>query len=395
MARVEVTIMSPRYNGLSLLVVALLVVLAMTNYEPATAAPGAITSAKSSSEPARTTRSPKDCTASSVSGNNLARLRLTKIAGPGTGGSVLDLGKPGAFDEKWVTCPSVLFDGRSYRMWYSSYYDSKMNAGGIGVAESRDGIHWNRLNAGVPVLVAGQGEAMDNGQLLAPVVQHDGRGFRMWYTGMPKALHDSGIGYYRIFLATSDDGLNWTRANYGKPVLDVGPAGSHDEVQAATPAILKEGNEYLMWYAAWSPRYNHTICRARSRDGVVWVRENGGKPVQGLVPSVAYGPAVCRLGNDYLLLYMASAAETGLYGAVSADGHHWRMLNDGSPVLPVGSPAAFDASIVGHASNLLIGDRIRIWYTGYRRDARGVQNLTLRIGLAELTEASSGGQLGK
>ncbi len=395
MARVKLTIMSRCYNRFSSLGLALVAGLALTNLESAIAAPDAITSSKSSFDPAPTTGSQKDRTIGRVGGASLAGLRVTKIAGPETGGSVLDLGKPGAFDEKWVTCPSVLFDGRSYRMWFSSYYDSKMAAGGIGVAESHDGIHWNRLNAGMPVLVAGQGEALDNGQLLAPVVRHDGSGYRMWYTGMPKILHESGIGYYRIFLATSEDGLCWSRANCGKPVLDVGPTGSHDEVQAATPTILKEDNEYLMWYAAWSPRFGHTICRARSRDGVVWVRENGGEPVQGLSPSVAYGPAVCRIGNDYLLLYMASGAETGLYGAVSTDTNHWRMLNDGAPVVPVGSPDAFDASIVGHASNLLTGDRMRIWYTGYRRDPRGVQNLILRIGLAELTAAGCGDQRGK
>jgi hypothetical protein len=37
----------------------------------------------------------------------------------------------GAFDAKWATCPSVLFDGKLYRMWYSSYYESD-----VGRAES-------------------------------------------------------------------------------------------------------------------------------------------------------------------------------------------------------------------------------------------------------------------
>lgn len=73
----------------------------------------------------------------------------------------------------------------------------------------------------------------------------------------------------------------------------------------------------------------------------------------------------------------------------SRDGNHWRMLNEGSPVLPPGPADAFDASIVGHACFLQRGDRLRVWYTGYRQDPHGVLKLMLRIGLAEWTPSGS------
>ena len=118
-------------------------------------------------------------------------------------------------------------------------------------------------------------------------------------------------------------------SNDGKPVLDVGPAGSPDEVQAATPIVLRDGDGYRMWYAAWSPKHGHTVCVARSGDGVRWMRENEGRPVSGLSPVGAYGPAVCRVGQRYLLLYTATGAPPGLYAATSEDGLHWTMLNQG------------------------------------------------------------------
>ena len=309
--------------------------------------------------------------------------RLQKIKGSTTGGAVLDTGEPGSFDAAWVTCPTVLWDGRRYRMWYSSLYDSKMGRGGIGLATSADGLNWVRENGGKPVLEIGPPGSFDDGQILAPATQFDGQVYRMWYTGMSVNWHSSGLGFYRIGLVTSRDGVHWTRENNGQPVLDIGSAGSYDEVQAATPSILRQGGSYRMWYAAWAPKSGHTICVAQSQDGIHWRRENNGKPVGGLSPAGAYGPAVHREGNQYFLLYMATG-ETyrGLYGAVSSDGLSWRMLGEG-PLIPRGVRPDFDESLAGHPCLLRVQDRLRVWYTGYRREAGGVLGWKLRIGLAE------------
>ncbi len=51
-------------------------------------------------------------------------------------------------------------------------------------------------------------------------------------------LRSSGVCFYSIVLATSDDGSNWQRANDGEPVLHLGPMGSYGEEQAATPSTL-------------------------------------------------------------------------------------------------------------------------------------------------------------
>ena len=112
----------------------------------------------------------------------------------------------------------------------------------------------------------------------------------------------TGISYYQIGMATSDDGVAWQRANDGKPVLTKGAAGAFDAVQAATPSVLRDGDGYRMWYAAWAPQSNHTICVARSADGMTWQRENDGQPVEGLDPSIAYGHSVCRVGDEWFLV---------------------------------------------------------------------------------------------
>jgi len=320
-----------------------------------------------------------------------AAIEFRKVRGPEEGGAVLGLGKPGAFDAVWATCPSVLFDGRIYRMWYSSFYDSHMGVGGIGMATSTDGIHWKRANNGQPVLSVGPQGAFDDGQIMGPDVDFDEHLYRMWYTGMASKWGPSGLGYYRIGLATSADGIHWTRAHGGRPVFDLGPPGSFDSVQVATPSVLRVNGKYRMWYAAWSPKTQHRICVADSRDGIHWRRENRGKPVSGLRAPYAYGPAVCRIDGQFLLLYTSSPTlPRGLYAAASSDGFHWRIANGGKPVLPPGSSTDIDGSLTGHACLLKIGHSLKVWYTGYRRERAGIDGWKLRIGLAEMSIGKAG-----
>lgn len=296
----------------------------------------------------------------------------------------LDAGTSDAFDRQWVACPSVLREGRTLRMYYSSWFDANQGPGGIGLATSADGLTWQRHDDGRPLLSLGMAGAFDDGQVMGPEVRSDDGKYLMWYTGMSSRRHASGFGHYRIGLATSADGVRWERANAGKPVLDLGPAGSPGEVQVATPSIVREASGYRMWYAAWSPRHNHTICVAESKDGLAWQRVAQGQPVTGLSPSIAFGHAVARCGERYLMLYMALKAAPGLYAATSADGLNWTMLNDGKPVIVPGESGRFDSALVGHPFILCEGAQHHIWYTGYQYVGEGRRSLQLRIGSGEL-----------
>jgi lysophospholipase L1-like esterase len=312
-----------------------------------------------------------------------ATFDFTKRRGCLTGGSVIDIGRAGSFNGKWSTCPSVLRAADGYRMYYSSFFNEQDGLGGIGLAVSADGVDWICQNDGKPVLPLGADGAFDDAQVFGPDVLYDGKQYLMWYTGDAGIKHPAGFFTYQIGLATSRDGVTWTRANNGQPVLGNGPKGSPDEVQAATPSVLREGDGYRMWYAAWAKAHNHTICVARSVDGITWERENGGQPVQGLNPSIAYGHAVTRIGDRYIMLYMALSAARSLYAAASTDGTHWTMLNDGKPVILTGSAGGFDENIVGHPGLLVENDTLRAWYTGYQTRPGGLCNWELRIGLAE------------
>jgi predicted GH43/DUF377 family glycosyl hydrolase len=190
----------------------------------------------------------------------------------------------------------------------------------------------------------------------------------------------------RIGLAKSKDGIHWTRANGGKPVFELGPPGSFDDVQVAYPSIVREQGYYRMWYSAYAVKYNHTIGVARSLDGINWERENNAQPVNGLSPSIAYGPAVIRWQGQYLMLYTGgypTPRPWGIFGAISNDGTNWRMINDGETFVPFGTGNDFDKDNMSHPTILPTRNRLLVWYTGFNRELSAVDPLVFRIGLAE------------
>jgi hypothetical protein len=226
--------------------------------------------------------------------------------------------------------------------------------------------------------------AWDGAQVMGPEAHFDGQTWRLWYTGTARQRHSSGIAYYRIGLATSNDGITFRRANAGDPVLGTGPKGAPDEVQAATPSIVREDDRWRMWYAAWSPGHSHSICEATSTDGIAWNRSNSARTISGLDPPEAYGHAVCRTADGYLLLYMGLRAKAGLYAAFSADGTNWTMHSGHEPRLKPGPADAFDSRLVGHPFLFPTADhRLLLWYTGYANSPGGPHGWRLRIGLAE------------
>lgn len=318
----------------------------------------------------------------------LRELRFERVVGLAEGDAVLGGGAGGAFDSKWATCPTIVVEGAIHRMWYSSWFTAGFGPTGIGLATSADGVRWKRANEGQPVLTPGAAGAFDSACVMGPEVHFDGRRHLMWYTGATGTKHASGFFAYRIGVASSRDGTVWTRENGGRPVLDPGPAGSPDEVQAATPSVVHEKDGYRMWYAAWAPKPNHTICVARSADGIAWERENGGRSVEGLNPATAFGSAVCKAGDGYLMLYMSLDPTRAIYAAQSDDGLRWRMLNDGRPVI-VPSGAGYDRDIVGHPFLRSDDGRLRAWVTGYDRRQGGVGNWRLSIGLAASMELAA------
>ncbi|MEO7807491.1 MAG: hypothetical protein ABIT36_12890 [Steroidobacteraceae bacterium] len=315
------------------------------------------------------------------------------MAGSATGGAVLDTGAPGTWDDQVVGMPTVLRDAQgTYRMWFVGIHtvapggNVYVENGSVGLATSSDGVNWTRANSGLPVFVRGDSGAFDSTAVFHPFVALVNGMYYMWYGGADGTQGWNSVRVERIGLATSTDGVNWTRANRGQPVLDIGADGSSDSIQATGMHVLHDGRRFLMWYGAYDGL--HSIVAAESPDGIHWSRLNGGRPVTGLEPTPVgvLGPAVYFDGSRFLMLYSRLVDQQWqLFGAASDDGIAWRTVYSGDALIGPNSGTAFDAAGPGrnlavHPSQLLIENgKASLWYTGEETAETGRQ----RIGLLQ------------
>lgn len=137
------------------------------------------------------------------------------------------------------------------------------------------------LAATAPGVAFGPGEPgeFDGGSVLSPslVALPDG-GWRMYYEGKDD---DTG----RIGLATSSDGVTWTREGER---LERGAAGAWDDAWVAAPTVVFDGASWHLWYAGGDGDYTR-IGYATSADGLTWVRHTDSSGVS--VPVLEGGVA--------------------------------------------------------------------------------------------------------
>ena len=130
-------------------------------------------------------------------------------------------------------------------MWYSGIDSSQTYR--IGVATSPDGKTWTNC-ASNPVFSSESANAWENGYVYAPSVLYDGSQYKMFYVGLNSSTF---INAYRIGMATSPDGINWTRwAN--NPVLNLGSSGGWDAGGPFVPTVILKDSELSMWYLSRS-----------------------------------------------------------------------------------------------------------------------------------------------
>jgi hypothetical protein len=147
---------------------------------------------------------------------------------------------PNGWDGNLVTGPTVVIgpDG----IW-RLYYTGLGTKDGVGLLTSTDGNNWTPYT-GNPVLEA-EPNGWDNQILEQCVVYLNGK-YWMWYSGFEGPLGNSTS--ISIGLATSTDGVNWTRYS-GNPVIKPGASGSWDDLRVVAPDVIVEPDGSLLMAA--------------------------------------------------------------------------------------------------------------------------------------------------
>ncbi len=263
------------------------------------------------------------------------------------------------WDSFLIGSPSVVKVGGTYYLYYEGM-SSSTHLRSIGLATSTDGATWTKSSAN-PVIAPGASGAWDQYGARYPTVYYDGNQFRLWYQG-------NGANGDSIGLATSPDGVTWTKSS-GNPVITAtGVISSY-----APGAVVNTGSTYVMYYNA-----DGSISTLTSPDGVAW---SSGGTVVASSSSVRLGrPTVILDGSTYRMWYTrieqvgGGAAASPVYPLSigytdSPDGSTWTTY--GNPVLTAGSEGAWDRPEVGDPTVIKDGSVFRMWYAGGRGNLPG------------------------
>jgi hypothetical protein len=167
----------------------------------------------------------------------------------------------------------------------------------------------------------GTGDAPYN---YAPSVLWDGGRYRMWWCSQLGIANPPGDDILLAESRSIDGPFRGPDGRGGTPVFS-GSAARFDAMHTCDPSVLKVGETYYMYYtgAAGDHAHGNAIGLATSRDGRVWTRANGGRPLVTAARDVkrdnTYGagqPSVVYLAGLFYLMFTDTTGEhTGHNGA--------------------------------------------------------------------------------
>jgi predicted GH43/DUF377 family glycosyl hydrolase len=272
---------------------------------------------------------------------------------------VLEKGDPDEWDSQRIGIGAyVLLDGDTLKMWY---HGERNNVDAIGYATSEDGIIWEKYQAN-PVLELGGPGSWDGIDLQMGCVLIDGETYKMYYDG-------HGSEGWVIGLATSPDGIHWTKDSLNNPVLPTGPSGNWDDLTVWSPHVIKDDPIYKMWFTAdeLPAGSARRIGYAESDSGINWIKHPNPVIEEG-DPSVyiykTESPTVIFNGENYQMWYSRERTFDvhQIDYAVSADGINWRKDSLNNPVL-IPASGSWDNSIF-HPNVIKSNDLYRMWFVG-------------------------------
>ncbi len=208
-------------------------------------------------------------------------------------GSVVPLGSSGSSDDRHTGYPYVIKEDSIYKMWYDGHDGTEWK---IHYATSTDGITWTKYGVVIP-LGGLPGGTDDKHTAFKSVLKSNGE-YRMFYGGSDTS------NIFRIHLATSPDGIAWTKIGV---IVDIGSPGDRDENSAACPNIIEIDDLYYMFYTGSSSANGAEILYATSSDGDNWTKHGLSLPQSssGTDDTAVTNPSVIIDTDGYAKMWYA------------------------------------------------------------------------------------------
>jgi hypothetical protein len=183
---------------------------------------------------------------------------------------VLDIGQPGCFDDNGVLPLCIIRRETGHWLYYNGYQltPKARYLMFTGLAMSTDGGASFRRHSRVPVLDRTDAEPLVR---TAAFVMATENGFRMWYVGgdRQELVGDRMRPVYDLRHAVSVDGVHWP--DHGDVVIPLTEAHTHGY---GRPFVVKQGEEYRMWYSIRRRDVGYRLGYAVSSDGLAWSRRD-------------------------------------------------------------------------------------------------------------------------
>lgn len=219
---------------------------------------------------------------------------------------VLLRGKPNSWDEI-VNRGCLIKYKNNYLLYYTGQKDGNSK---IGLAISEDGIIFTRAEN---YIIAP--ERFEGNSVMNPFVIFDEKKqlFKMWYS--------SGETYEPDYIcyAESLDGFVWKKYT-NNPVFEKGEE-KYDMYKVGGCDVIKIAGKYYMFYIGYQNLDTARVCLATSDDGIVWTRSKL-NPIIGPTKNSwdsdsVYKPAVLLDDTDIKIFYNGRTGDLEQVGSVS------------------------------------------------------------------------------
>lgn len=179
---------------------------------------------------------------------------------------VLDNDKTTGWENK-INRPTIVYKDGKYHMWYTGQENQISK---IGYAISEDGYAFRKISK--PVII--NEEEWEKSSVMNPNVIYDEEEniFKMWYAAGETNEPDV------IAYATSVDGINWNKYNENPILKPNENKNTLDNFKVGACDVHKlSNNSYIMFYIGYTDINTARIFVAKSQDGINW--ERTGKPI--------------------------------------------------------------------------------------------------------------------
>jgi len=290
---------------------------------------------------------------------------------------IVPKGEPGTWDDRFTDPGAVIYYDGMFHMFRNGFRGFPAESQ-VGYVTSPDGYTWTKQGE-EPVLKTSDVPYSKIAMYASSVIRQDNCWVLYFYTWDSKDYPSSSV----IGRATECIGgpaiAQWFVDS--EPLLRPGANGEWDEKQVLAPHVLKTESEYIMYYSGVDALGVQRIGMATSADGVTWTKYNDpattNKPYADSDPIFQPGeksawdagwvhqPRVFQTADGWVMIYRGTQNAMGekmaLGLATSPDGIHWTR----SSLNPVFTPRDIPKAAYFWFDNvLLVNDTYYLFVEG-------------------------------